>query len=150
MPADLVQYAGQSLLSESDFELLSLDLRPNQRVFVHIRDALLVVVLFLDAAHHLDLSLVVRLDHAELLVVVLEQAVRSLAELEHGEEDDEDLQDECFDGQDVELVAPANLGKNDGVGYENKAVAEDEAEVGGQAQEVEEALVVVELGLGRL
>ena len=65
--------------------------------------------------------------------MVLEQAVCTLAEFEHGQNYDENLKDECFDAQNIELVAPANFGKNDDVGYENEAIAEDKTEVSGQA-----------------
>ena len=57
---------------------------------------------------------------------------------------------ERLNGKDVELVAPVDLRQNDDIGNEDEAVAEDEAEVGRQSQQVEEPLVVVELGLGGL
>ena len=71
MATNLVQDAGQGLLSEADLELLCLDLRSDERVLVHVRDALLIVILgVLKSCHDLDLPLV-RLDHRECLIGVL-------------------------------------------------------------------------------
>jgi len=118
-------------LSKADLKLLSLDLGSDEGIFVNIRDAFLVVIVIHDA-HHSNLPFV-WLDHSELVSLIVKEGIGPLAELDHGQDNDDDLKDDGLYRQHKKLVTPVHAGDDQHICDENESVAEDEAEVGRQS-----------------
>lgn len=90
MVANLVKDASQSLLSKANLELLSLDLRSNEGVFVDVRDSFLVVVVFFEPTHDPNLGSFLSLQKPISRVVLIvggEQRHGVLPKLKHCEHD---------------------------------------------------------------
>ena len=137
MLANLVEDPGKCLLSETNLKLLSLHLRSDESIFINIGNTFIIVVIRILEAHDSDLS-GLALETGELLTLAAQESIGALAELQDCQDHDDQLEDHSLDGENDELVAPVHVHQDDDVGDEDKAVAEDEAEVSSQSLQVEE------------
>ena len=70
-----------------------------------------MVVIFIKTAHDSGLTLI-RLNHSELVSLVIKQSKCALAEFDNGEHDDKQLKNYSLNCKHKQLVAPADAPDN--------------------------------------